>query len=171
MKELRLFLGRQSTREIFKLSLTWKIQMHLQDIQSLGEIIILLRLQNCFKVEGTTYILVFSFDFIQIYCPKALGINEICHEKRHVEEEEDSHQNEHIFPALNLGSVDSEMACIAAHQISFRFYFCGQRRGLLHIRDSFFFLRLVLSPGGILSTFFPGALQLVVITHVINTGR
>ena len=120
-------------------SFQFKIQIYLQNIKSLVEIIFLNRFLNCCQDESTSWSQIFILNFIQIYSPKAPGINEIGHEKCNIKEEEDSHQNEHIFPALNLGSVDCDEPCISLHQISACIYFFVQRWGLLHIHDSFYF--------------------------------
>ena len=112
--------------------------MHLQDIQNLVEVILLHIHLNCSKDEGTSSLQVSIIDFRQIYSPKSHGIKEIGHGKWNVEEEEDYHQIESIHPALNLGSVDCEVPCTSATQISTSFYFSGQRRGLFHVHDFLF---------------------------------
>ena len=78
------------------MSLTWKIKMHLQEIQSLIVIIFLHRCLNHFTDEETSETQIFICDFTQIYSPKAHGINGIGHEKWKVEEEEDYTQYVHI---------------------------------------------------------------------------
>ena len=70
--------------------------MHLQDIQSLVEIIFLHRCLNCSKDKGTSVTKIFILEFTEVYSPKALGINVTGHKKWNVEEEEDYHQDEHI---------------------------------------------------------------------------
>ena len=78
--------------------------MHLQDIQSLVEIIFLHRCLNCSNDESTSVTKIFFNEFTEIYSLKAPGING--HEEWNIEEEEDYHQDQHIYTVLHSSKVD-----------------------------------------------------------------
>ena len=76
----------------------------------------------------------------------------------------------HLFPALNLGSVDCEVPCKSAHQISVCFYFSSQRRCLFHSYDSYHF-PIAPRPGGILKHCLPWGSATGVHSPCNNIGR
>ena len=153
------------------MSLTWKIQMHLQDIQSLVVMIFLHRCLKRFKDKGTSETQIFILDFIHIYSPKATGTNGIGHEKWNVEEEEDYSQDEHLCPACLKPGQWGLLSPMHNRTSNFcLLLFLLAKESLLHIHDSFL-SRLLLSHGDFLNTLFPGALHLLSTAHVINTSR
>lgn len=98
--------------------------------------------------------------FILLHSPKVPVVSKTGHEKWSALHQEEENQNVPVCSALSLGSVKCEVPCKSTIKqnpyIPICFYFHGQRKGCLHIHDTFLFfififLRQFLSPVGIFS--------------------